>query len=164
MEATPPSGDVARIRYEVQVMFYDTDCAAVVHNIAYLRFIEAARTLLAGQLGMSLAEMARRQEYPVVVRTEIDYKRPAVLGDTLIVDGWLERVERIRFWCAFTITRKDDPTVLIRCRQMLALVQMPSGRPIRLSEEWHARYGHLGTDASSMEATASRMHGGQVLG
>ena len=26
-------------------MFFDTDCAAVVHNIAYLRFIETARTL-----------------------------------------------------------------------------------------------------------------------
>ena len=115
----------ARIRHEVQVMFYDTDCAAVVHNIAYLRFIEAARTLLAGQLGMSLAEMARSQQYPVVVRTEIDYKRPGVLGDTLAVDGWLERVERIRFWCAFTITRPSDGAVLIRCRQMLALVQMP---------------------------------------
>ena len=162
MDENAQPGDVARIRHEVQVMFFDTDCAAVVHNIAYLRFIETARTLLAGQLGMSLAEMARRQEYPVVVRTEIDYKRPAVLGDHLIVDGWLERVERIRFWCAFTITRKDDPTVLIRCRQMLALVQMPSGRPIRLSEEWHARYGHLAGGVPSDEGSASRMHGGQV--
>ena len=43
-----------RIQTEVQVMFFDTDCAAVVHNIAYLRFIETARTLLAEQLGMKL--------------------------------------------------------------------------------------------------------------
>ena len=102
--------------------------------------------------------MARRQEYPVVVRTEIDYKRPAVLGDTLVVDGWLERVERIRFWCAFaTVTRKDDPTVaMIRCRQMLALVQMPSGRPVRLSDELHARItGMLGTGYAS---TTERGH------
>ncbi len=152
----------ARIRHEVQVMFYDTDCAAVVHNIAYLRFIEAARTLLAGQLGMSLAEMARSQQYPVVVRTEIDYKRPGVLGDTLAVDGWLERVERIRFWCAFTITRPSDGAVLIRCRQMLALVQMPSGRPIRLPDELIARYGHLRAGQPTDESAASRLHGGQV--
>ena len=33
-----------RIRTDVQVMFFDTDCAAVVHNLAYLRFIEVART------------------------------------------------------------------------------------------------------------------------
>lgn len=144
-------------------MFFDTDCAAVVHNIAYLRFIETARTLLAGQLGMSLAEMARRQEYPVVVRTEIDYKRPAVLGDTLAIDGWLERVERIRFWCAFTITRPSDGTVLIHCRQMLALVQMPGGKPVRLPDEWHTRYGHLRDGQPTDESAASRMHGGQVI-
>ena len=144
-------------------MFFDTDAAAVVHNIAYLRFIETNRTLLAGHLGMSLAEMARRQEYPVVVRTEIDYKRPAVLGDTLVVDGWLERVEKIRFWCAFTIKRQgDDETVLVRCRQMLALVQMPAGKPIRLSDEWAAQYGHLGKTLPGDEA-ASRKYGGQVL-
>ena len=143
-------------------MFFDTDCAAVVHNIAYLRFIETARTLLAGQLGMSLAEMARSQQYPVVVRTEIDYKRPGVLGDVLAVDGWLERVERIRFWCAFTITRPSDGAVLIRCRQMLALVQMPSGKPIRLPDQWHEQYRHLGDGTVNDENSASRMHGGQV--
>src|SRR5438105_1673101 len=45
-----------RIRTEVQVMFFDTDCAAVVHNIAYLRFIEIARTLLADARTFSLEE------------------------------------------------------------------------------------------------------------
>ena len=145
-------------------MFFDTDAAAVVHNIAYLRFIETNRTLLAGHLGMSLAEMARSQQYPVVVRTEIDYKRPATLGDTLIVEGWLERLERIRFWCGFTIKRRgDDETVLVRCRKMLALVQMPAGKPIRLSEEWLAQYGHLGKTLPDDEAAASRKYGGQVL-
>src|SRR6187402_1727578 len=94
-----------RVRTEVQVMFFDTDCAAVVHNIAYLRFIEIARTLLAEELGMGLAQMADNQRYPVVVRTEINYRRPTRLGDRLIIDGWLDRVERVRFWCAFQITR-----------------------------------------------------------
>ena len=75
-----PALETPRLSIEVQVMFFDTDCAAVVHNIAYLRFIETARTLLAEQLGMGLVEMARTQIYPVVVRTEIDYKKPAVLG------------------------------------------------------------------------------------
>src|SRR5436305_12091453 len=92
-----------RIRTELQVMFFDTDCAAVVHNIAYLRFIEVARTLLAEELGLPLREMAATQKYPVVVRTEIDYRRAARLGDRLIIEGWLDRVERVKFWCAFRI-------------------------------------------------------------
>src|SRR5204863_10024026 len=90
-----------RIRTDLQVMCFDTDCAAVVHNIAYLRFIEVARTLLAEQLGLGLAQMAENQTYPVVLRTEIDYRRVAKLGDRLVVEGWLDRLERVRFWCAF---------------------------------------------------------------
>ena len=131
LNANPP-----RIRTEVQVMFFDTDCAAVVHNIAYLRFIEIARTLLAAELGLGLPEMAETQKYPVVVRTEIDYRRAAKLGDKLAVEGWLDRLERVRFWCAFKIVRPADGTLIAECRQMLAIIQMPEAKLLRVPEDW----------------------------
>jgi YbgC/YbaW family acyl-CoA thioester hydrolase len=135
------------IQTEVQVMFFDTDCAAVVHNIAYLRFIEIARTRLAEQVGMGMQTMVETGQYPVVVRTEIDYRKPAVLGDHLVVHGRLESVERMRFWCAFEIRRKSDNALIVQSRQMLALIQMPAGRPIRLPPDWSDRFGHLNKPA-----------------
>ena len=105
-----------RIRTQVQVMFFDTDCGGVVSNIAYLRFIEIARTLLAEELGLALTEMADNHRYPVVVRTEVDYRRPAKLGDQLAIEGWLDRVERVRFWCGFQITRAADNMLIAQCR------------------------------------------------
>ena len=125
-----------RIRTEVQVMFFDTDCAAVVHNIAYLRFIEIARTLLAEQLGLGLATMAENQKYPVVVRTEIDYRRAATLGDKLVIEGWLDRLERVRFWCGFKVVRPADETLIAECRQMLAIIQMPDAKLLRVPDDW----------------------------
>jgi YbgC/YbaW family acyl-CoA thioester hydrolase len=125
-----------RIRTEVQVMFFDTDCAAVVHNIAYLRFIEIARTLLAEQLGLGLAQMAGNQKYPVVVRTEIDYRRAAKLGDKLVIEGWLDQLERVRFWCAFKIVRPADGILIAECRQMLAIIQMPESTLLRVPDDW----------------------------
>jgi acyl-CoA thioester hydrolase len=125
-----------RIRTQVQVMFFDTDCGGVVSNIAYLRFIEIARTLLAEELGLALTEMVENQRYPVVVRTEIDYRRPARLGDRLVIEGRLDRVERVRFWCAFQITRPKDNTLIAQCRQMLALIEMPEGKLLRLPDHW----------------------------
>jgi YbgC/YbaW family acyl-CoA thioester hydrolase len=126
-----------------EVMFFDTDIGGVVHNIAYLRMIETARTRLAANMGMKLREMATTQVYPVVVRTEIDYRRPATLGDHLVIRGRLERLERVRFWVAFEIRRAEEDTVLITCRQSLALVQMPQAKPLRLPEDWMERYSHL---------------------
>jgi YbgC/YbaW family acyl-CoA thioester hydrolase len=125
-----------RVRTELQVMFFDTDCGGVVHNLAYLRFVEIARTLLAEKLGLALVEMAATQRYPVVVRTEIDYRRPAKLGDQLVVEGWLDRAERVRFWCSFRISRPRDDTLIAQCRQMLALIELPTGKTLRLPDDW----------------------------
>ena len=129
--AVPP-----RIRTQLQVMFFDTDCGGVVSNIAYLRFIEIARTLLAEELGLALTEMAENHRYPVVVRTEIDYRRAAKLGDQLVIEGWLDRLERAPFWCAFEIRRTADNMLIAQCRQMLALIEMPEGKLLRLPEHW----------------------------
>ena len=125
-----------QIRTEVQVMFFDTDCGGVVSNIAYLRFIEIARTRVVEELGLVLTEMAEKQTYPVVLHTEIDYRHAAKLGDRLVIDGWLDQMERARFWCAFRITRPEDNTLIALCRQMLALVEMPAGKLLRLPEHW----------------------------
>src|ERR1700732_4225523 len=130
------SADAPRIRTEVRVMFFDTDCGGVVHNIAYLRFIEIARTLLAEELGLGLAQMTEDKKYPVVVRTEIDYRRAAKLGDRLVVEAWLHRVERARLWCAFRILRPADEQLIAECRQMLALIEMPRGKLLRLPADW----------------------------
>ncbi len=132
-----------RIETDIQVMFFDTDCAAVVHNIAYLRFIEIARTLLADQLGMGLVQMADAKRYPIVVRTEIDYKKPAQLGDKLKVHGWLDTVERGRFWCAFEVRRPSDDALIAQSRQLLACIQMPDAKLVRLPEDWAVRFAHL---------------------
>ena len=124
-----------------EVMFFDTDAGGVVHNIAYLRFIETCRTRLAGQMGMNMREMVALGEVPVVVRTEIDYRRPALLSDHLEIHGVLHSMERARFWCHFEIHRPSDGALLVTSRQALALVNLKSGRPVRLPVEWRERYG-----------------------
>jgi YbgC/YbaW family acyl-CoA thioester hydrolase len=128
------------IRTEVRVMFFDTDSGGVVSNIAYLRFIEIARTALAEELGLLLKEMDQTKQYPAVVRTEIDYRRPAKVGDYLSIEAWLDKVERARFWCAYRITRPADETLISEGRQMVALVQMPEGKVVRLPKDWD-KYG-----------------------
>src|SRR5205823_14045809 len=122
-----------RVSTNVQVMFFDTDCGGVVSNIAYLRFIEIARTHLAEQLGLAVVEMAQKKTYPVVVRTEIDYRRAATLGDRLVIESWLDRAERAPFWCGFRITRPKDNTLIAYCLQILAMTEMPSGKILRFT-------------------------------
>jgi YbgC/YbaW family acyl-CoA thioester hydrolase len=123
-----------------EVMFFDTDCGAVVHNLAYLRMIETCRTRLAAMMGMDLCSMSETQVFPVLVRTEVDYQRPAKLGDWITIRGRLDEITSARFWCAFEMIRESDGATLVTARQALALVSMPAGKPLRLPAEWAKRW------------------------
>jgi len=128
-----------------EVMFFDTDIGGVVHNLAYLRMIETCRTKLATKkLGMNLKEMADQQLFPVVLRTEVDYHMPATLGHKLTIKGSLDRVEKVKFWCAFEIYAEGIEKCLITCRQSLAMVQVSKdgkpARPQRLFQEWREKW------------------------
>ena len=116
-----------------EVMFFDTDCGGVVHNLAYLRMIETCRTRLAAELGMELREMSETRIFPVLTRTEVDYRKPAKLGDWISIRGWLGEVTKARFWCEFEMRRESDNELLVTARQSLALVKMPEAKPLRLN-------------------------------
>jgi YbgC/YbaW family acyl-CoA thioester hydrolase len=131
-----PVSETIEITTREEVMFFDTDCGQVVHNLAYLRMIETCRTRLAAKMGMDLRTMSETKLFPVVTRTEIDYRRPAKLGDWLTIHGKLGEVGAARFWCEFEMRREADDDLLITAKQALALVQMPEGKPVRLPKEW----------------------------
>ena len=134
------SASYPRIETREEVMFFDTDCGQVVHNIAYLRMIETCRTRLAAKLGMDLPTMLHTRVFPVVTRTEIDYKRPAKLGDWITIRGRLGEISRARFWCHFEMIRESDDVLLVTAQQSLALVQMPEGKPMRLPPAWATQW------------------------
>src|ERR1700744_5217542 len=132
-----PLPAVPRIVVPLEVYYFDTDAGGVVHNIAYLRMVEIARSQLAASLGWSLEEMNRTGLVPVVARTEIDYLKPARLGDKLIISAELTRLEKVRMLMSFTITSATQPDlVFIRCIQTMVTVQLPSGRPQRIPAAW----------------------------
>src|ERR1700761_6305003 len=144
MEPAPSLPAVPRIVVPLEVYYFDTDAGGVVHNIAYLRMVEIARSQLAAALGWTLEEMHRTGLVPVVARTEIDYLKPARLGDSLLVSAEVVRIEKIRSFFQFEITSARQPAVtFIRCTQTMVPVQLPGGRPQRVPAAWRAAYPAL---------------------
>ena len=136
--------DQPRITVPLEVYYFDTDAGGVVHNIAYLRMVEIARSQLATALGWSLGEMGRTGLVPVVARTEIDYLKPARLGDHLNVSAELVRMEKVRFFIRFEIaSAAQTDLVFVRCVQTMVTVQLPGGRPQRVPQSWRDAYPGL---------------------
>ena len=133
-----------RITVPLEVYYFDTDAGGVVHNIAYLRMVEIARSQLAASLGWTLEEMNRTGLVAVVARTEIDYLKPARLGDKLLVTAELIRLEKIRSFMRFEISNAEKPELIfVRCVQTMVPVQLPGGRPQRVPQAWREAYPQL---------------------
>ena len=145
----PPSSEnplpaPPRLTVPMEVYNFDTDAGGVVHNIAYLRMVEIARSQLAASLGWPLEAMARTGLVPVVARTEIDYLKPARLGDHLLVSAELIRLEKVRMFMRFEIISAQKPEIVfVRCVQTMVTVQLPGGRPQRVPAAWSEAYPQL---------------------
>ncbi len=140
---TEGSATSPELTVPLTVYYFDTDAGGVVHNVAYLRMIEVARTELASHLGWTVKEMDSTGLVPVVTRTEIDYLKPARLGDTLEIHGRLTGMEKIRFYLEFTVIRPADTTRIAFCRQTMVTVQLPGGRPQPVPELWRTAFPNL---------------------
>ena len=74
-------------RTSLRVYYEDTDAGGVVYHANYLRFAERARTEALRDAGIPHADLVERFSLMFMVcRAEIDYVRPAILDDPLVVD------------------------------------------------------------------------------
>lgn len=97
---------------KTKVYYADTDAAGVVYYGNYLRWFEMARADWLEDFGTSLADCARQGVLFAVVRAEVDYHAPAVLGDEVEVTVRPVRCRRVRFTLEQTVERCRDGTRL----------------------------------------------------
>ena len=125
------AGASTPFRWPVRVYYEDTDAGGVVYYASYLRFLERARTEWLASLGFNLAALAREHRASFVVhRLEIEYRRPARLGDALDVTLALLERGRTRLELAQDVVR--DGALLAPARVTLACLDPVTWRPTRI--------------------------------
>jgi acyl-CoA thioester hydrolase len=85
----------AVIKFSVPFRVYweDTDAGGVVYYANYLKFMERCRTDWLRALGIDQLRLrAERQLQFAVVSVAVDFLRPAVLNDEILVTAELERL------------------------------------------------------------------------
>ena len=123
-----------------QVMYYDTDCGGVVHNLAYLRWVEECRSKMSMAIGIDWARLAKEEnKHCVLVSHEVRYYSPAFVAVEIRVLGCVESVEKSSIYFNFEVRRAENDKLCVTVRQRLALVQAPQGRPCRIPEEWKTK-------------------------
>jgi acyl-CoA thioester hydrolase len=121
------------------VYWEDTDAGGVVYYANYLKFLERARTDWLRALGVDQQQLrAQRCLQFVVVNITVDFLKPAVLHDEILVTACLERLAGATIHFKQTIERGGeqliDATVRVACLDSGTL--KPRAIPKDLFTEW----------------------------
>jgi acyl-CoA thioester hydrolase len=115
----------------------DIDELGHVNNVAYLRWVQDVAVAHWRAIA-STVDQARLQW--LVVRHEIDYKHPALLGDAIIAKTWVGTASRIRFERHTELLRAADGRLLAKARTLWCPIDAVTGKPASVGPDVRARF------------------------
>lgn len=122
-------------RYSLRVYYEDTDAGGVVYHANYLRYAERARTEALREAGIPHAKLVERFNLMFMVhRAEIDYVRPAMLDQPLIVETTTMDVGAATVLLRQTVQGPEGTCATLRIK--LACIRIGANKPARIPTEW----------------------------
>jgi acyl-CoA thioester hydrolase len=120
-------------KWPVRVYYEDTDAGGVVYHANFLKFYERARTERLRALGFEQDQLRRDTGLVFVVRSvQVDYLRPALLNDELLVNAEVLDLKRASIEFGQEITRKKiehEPELLSRAVVRVVCVDIATFTP-----------------------------------
>ncbi len=120
-----------RFELKVEVQPEDIDMHGHVNNVVYLRWAQDVAT---AHWSTVAPKDEQEKLFWVVRRHEIDYKRPALGGDTVLLRTWIGVASRLAFDRHTEMVRESDGRLLAQSRTVWCPVDRSTGRPTDVSQ------------------------------
>ncbi len=140
MSATHPSTLATRFEHPIAIIEADIDGNGHVNNVVYLRWIQDAA--VAHWRSVATAEVRADVSW-VVVRHEIDYKKPAFRGDLLVARTWVEEVTAATTERFCEIVRGASGELVARSRTVWCAIDPRTGRARRIDARIRSYFARL---------------------
>jgi acyl-CoA thioester hydrolase len=125
-------------RFALSVYFEDTDAYGIVYYANYLKYMERARSDMIRAVGVDqVAELRASGSAYAVVEVDIRYKKPARLGDDVVVVSYVEQVRASSVLIHQRVMRGEEQ--LTDARVTAAFLD-GEGRPRRQPKEWVEKF------------------------
>jgi len=121
----------------VKVLPEDIDMMDHVNNVSYLRWVQDVA--LAHWRHAATPEEQRKWLW-FVIRHEIDYKHPAVLGDEIIAKTWVDSATGLKFHRHTELRRASDGILLVKALSIWCPIDAQTRRPSLASDEIRRRF------------------------
>ena len=115
----------------------DIDVHGHVNNVVYLRWVQDAA--VAHWRALATQEQQENVTW-VVVRHEIDYKRPARPEDSIVAATWVGTATNATFERFTEILRLKDRKVLAAARTLWCPIDIKTGKPARVGQDIRERF------------------------
>jgi acyl-CoA thioester hydrolase len=127
----------------------DIDGLGHANNAVYVSWLERCAWRHSQQLGLDLTEYRRLDRAMAVVRHEIDYLASAYENDELVLGTWIvDWDRRLKMTRRFQLRRPSDGATLLRAQTTFVCIELSSGRPKRMPNEFIDGYGKAIADGS----------------
>jgi acyl-CoA thioester hydrolase len=122
--------------WPVRVYYEDTDAAGVVYYANYLKFMERARTEWLRSLGFEQDRLRTEHGTIFAVRQiEVDYHRPALFNDALLVKARVAAKGRASLTFEQEVLRAADHSLLCSGRVKIACLHAGTLRPAPIPKQ-----------------------------
>ncbi len=123
-------------RFPLRVYYEDTDFPGVVYHASYLRFFERGRTEFIRSCGIDQQALHRETGvYFVVRRMAVDWLKPALMDDELVVETKAVKFGGASMELSQRILRGDE---VLTTAEVLVVI-LKEGRPTRLPDSIRAQ-------------------------
>lgn len=119
-------------KWPVRVYYEDTDAGGVVYHARYVAFFERARTEMLRASGFSQQIMLQEDIAFAVRRMSIEFIKPAVLDDLLVIETSIVQVNNASIEFLQLLRHEAKNSVLSEARVIVASVSKSNMKAIRL--------------------------------
>ena len=116
----------------ISVRFYELDPYRHLNHSVYIQYFEVGRIDLFRALGWTLSGLADMGTQVFATTIETSFVAPAVEGDDLVVESWVEELKRVTGRFGQRIVRGDQ---VIATQTVYAACVNANGRPMRWPTE-----------------------------
>lgn len=126
-----------RFEMPIEIQESDIDELGHVNNVVYIRWVQDAA--VAHWRATAPPEDQQKLRW-LVLRHEIDYKRPALLDDEIIAVTWVGKASKLAFERHTELLRAFDRKLLAKARTLWCPINVQTGKPTDVSAEVRKRF------------------------
>lgn len=123
-----------KLVFEQEVYTFQIDYANHVSNIVYIQWMEIGRLKLLKHIGMPVEKLAEKDMTPILIHTEIDYKKALYINDLVKIEVWISKLRNASAVLNFNFYNSNNELAATG-KQTGLFMNLTTKKPVRLGHD-----------------------------